>query len=434
MRASFDSFGRVDRRERPAIDAGRAEEVLRRSAVTSSMLAYGNGRSYGDSCHNDAGFLIPMRPRRQIRSFDAETGILDVDAGVTLDEITQAVATSGFFLPVTPGTCLVTVGGAIANDVHGKNHHRRGTFGCHVEALELLRSDGIVYSCRTDENANLFRATIGGMGLTGLILGAKLKLMRVTSLDIEQRIVPFSHLEEYFELAQRFDLEHEYAVAWLDQLAPAGHGLLIAGNHAQNGNFTTQELRPRLRVPFDLPFSALNRTSLKLFNKAYFQSNIRKSENQRTAYRRFFYPLDGVGNWNLLYGPRGLYQHQSVVPFETARQVIPELLAVSRKEKHASFLTVLKRFGTVQSPGLLSFPRPGYTLTMDFPNRGKETVQLLDRLDRMTIEAGGRVNPYKDQRMAASVFKAGFPEWTQLEELRDPAFSSNFWQRTGACQ
>jgi FAD/FMN-containing dehydrogenase len=433
MPASFDSFGRIDRRERQAVSADQAMRELRGNATPpSGLLAFGNGRSYGDSCHNDGGSLVPMRPRKAVRAFDPETGVIDAEAGITLEEIVAHVAPSGHFLPVTPGTRYVTLGGAIANDVHGKNHHRRGTFGCHVESFQLLRSDGALHHCSPSENAELFAATIGGLGLTGLILSARLKLMKVGSLDILEKITRFADLDNYFDLAAAADEENEYAVAWVDQLGSgrsAGRGVLIAGNHAENGNFRTKARRTPVGVPFELPFSVLNRFSLSLFNSAYFHGKSRNSAAHLSDYGTFFYPLDGVANWNRLYGPAGLYQHQCVVPFDAARSVIPAMLAASRKAGQSSFLTVLKRFGTVRSPGLMSFPRPGYTLTMDFPNRGAQTLALLDTLDAMTIEAGGRVNPYKDHRMTAEVFRAGFPEWTQLERLRDPSFCSDFWRR-----
>nr|WP_188825165.1 FAD-binding oxidoreductase [Brucella endophytica] len=393
-------------------------------------LAYGNGRSYGDSCHNDAGVLVKMRPQGRIIGFDAATGVLEAEAGVLLADIIALAAPHGFFLPVTPGTRFVTLGGAIANDVHGKNHHRRGTFGCHVDSFELLRSDGMVRNCSPGENAELFAATIGGMGLTGLIVTARIRLMRVGSLDIEEQVTPFATLDEFFALADEADTENEYAVAWIDQLAKAGRGLLLTGNHAPNGNFTASTDPARLGVPFELPFSALNRPSLKLFNAAYYHRKGSNSGPHLTDYARFFYPLDAVDNWNRLYGPAGLYQHQSVIPEAQAGETIPAMLEVTRRAGQASFLTVLKRFGGIRSPGLLSFPQAGYTLTLDFPNRGEKTLALLAELDRLTVMAGGRVNPYKDQRMPAEVFAASFPQWKMLEKLRDPAFCSNFWQRT----
>ncbi len=430
MDQSFDSFGRIDRHRRSAV---AFDDVFSKLEGPESLLAFGNGRSYGDSCHNDAGLLVSMRPHNRIVSFDVHTGILEAESGVLLSEIIEAVAKQGYFLPVTPGTRFVTLGGAIANDVHGKNHHLRGTFGSHVESLELLRSDGVHYICSSAENAELFAATIGGMGLTGLILNARIRLMPVGSLDVEERITPFQNLSEYFAIAEDCDRHNEYAVAWVDQLASgrsAGRGVLLTGNHAINGNRAGQSGEAKLGVPFDLPFSMLNGPSLTAFNNLYYHAKRRKQAPHLVSFASFFYPLDGVRNWNRLYGPAGLYQHQSVIPFDHAERVIPALLAASRAAGQASFLTVLKRFGDLRSPGLLSFPKPGYTLTMDFPNRGQKTLELLGQLDSMTIEAGGRVNPYKDQRMSSETLKAGFPEWQQLEDMRDERFCSDFWRRT----
>ncbi|MCX8279511.1 FAD-binding oxidoreductase [Phyllobacterium sp. 0TCS1.6C] len=430
----FDSFGRIRRQLRKSVSLDKAREIfLERGAGSASYLAYGNGRSYGDSCHNDAGSLVDMRDADALIHFDANTGLLTAQAGMLLSQIIAIAAPHGYFLPVTPGTRFVTLGGAIANDVHGKNHHRQGTFGRHVENLELLRSDGTVSTCSETSHAELFAATIGGLGLTGIILSATVKLMRVGSLDILERITPFNSLEDYFAMASEADLDNEYAVAWVDQLASgatSGRGVLITGNHAEKGGHRTPESPGNLGVPFETPVSVLNYPSLKLFNMAYFWMKSRKTEPHMVGYGSFFYPLDQLRNWNRLYGTAGLFQHQSVIPEQAALATIPEMLKATRDAGQSSFLTVLKRFGDVASPGLLSFPQPGYTLTVDFPNRGQRTLALLKRLDDMTIDAGGRINPYKDQRMSSHSFKRGFPMWDQLETWRDPAIMSNFWART----
>jgi FAD/FMN-containing dehydrogenase len=432
------SFGLATPPARRAIPASEAMALLKRGAPTpGSLLGYGNGRSYGDSCQNDTGMAVDMRPLNRIRSFNAETGVLEAEAGTLLCDVIAHAAPYGFFPAVVPGTQFVTLGGAIANDIHGKNHHRRGTFGCHVEALTLLRSDGRTYRCSQSDNVRLFEATIGGMGLTGLVLSASIKLMRVPSLDITERATRFRDLAEFFDLAEAADQANEYAVAWIDQLAGGhgrGRGLLFTGNHAEHGSHAAARAGSRLSVPVQPPFNVLNRPFLTVFNAAYRWKKGKSAAPRQAGYQGFFFPLDGLRDWNRLYGPRGLFQHQSVVPEANARRAVPALLEAARRAGQGSFLTVLKRFGDVRSPALLSFPRPGYTLTLDFPNRGRRTLRLLAELDRITVEAGGAVNPYKDARMGPETFAASFPHWQRLEALRDPAFISSFWARTAMRQ
>ena len=435
MAAHLHSFGLVGGPSPRAIDPAEGERLLRgREAGLNAILAYGNGRSYGDSCLNGLGTQIDMRARNRIIDFDPQSGLLKAEAGTMLSDIIDHVRPHGFFPAVVPGTRFITLGGAIANDVHGKNHHRRGTFGCHVESLTLLRSDGVYHRCSATHNTELYRATIGGLGLTGLILSAEVRMMKVASTDVDERVTRFRDLAEYFDIAGAVDEDNEYSVAWIDQLASgrsAGRGLLIAGNHAEGGDRGTARralLRPH--VPFRPPFSVIGRPFLKLFNGAYYWRKGASAAPHRTNAAGFFFPLDGVGHWNRLYGPRGLFQPQSVIPEDAARSAVAELLRIARDAGEGSFLTVLKRFGKVASPGLLSFPRPGYTLTLDFPNRGEKTLALLRELDRVTVAVGGAVNPYKDARMSAKVFAASFPHWQRLEDRRDPAFMSDFWRRT----
>ncbi|WP_031254774.1 FAD-binding oxidoreductase [Mesorhizobium sp. L48C026A00] len=430
----FQSFGLATPPALDVIPADDAVALLKSgNATRNALLAYGNGRSYGDSCQNGAGTIVDMRPLNRIRAFNAETGVIEAEAGVLLSDIIAHAAPYGFFPAVVPGTQFVTLGGAIANDVHGKNHHRRGTFGCHVESLTLLRSDAQAHYCSATENERQFAATIGGMGLTGLILSASIRLMRVPSLDIIEKVTPFRDLGEFFELAEAADQANEYVVAWIDQLAGGqsrGRGLLFTGNHAEHGSHVALRAGENLSVPFQPPFNVLNRPFLTAFNAAYRWKKGRSTAPRQVGYQGFFFPLDGVGNWNRLYGPNGLFQHQSVMPQDVARRVVPTLLAAAKRARQGSFLTVLKRFGGVRSPALLSFPRPGFTLTLDFPNRGRATLALLKELDQITVEAGGAINPYKDARMGDDVFAASFPEWQRLEAIRDPAFMSSFWART----
>lgn len=433
MGARYPSFGMATPPARRAVTAAEAVALLQGGkARLASLLAYGNGRSYGDSCQSDGGAAVDMRALNRIIAFDPRTGLLEAEAGAMLSDVIAFAGPQGFFPQVVPGTQFVTLGGAIANDIHGKNHHRRGSFGAHVAALTLLRSDGRTRRCSPSEFPQLFAATVGGMGLTGLILSASIRLMPVASLRIRETATPFGSLAEYFDLAEAADAANEYAVAWLDQLAGgarAGRGILFAGNHAESGGRAVEPAAPRLAVPFQPPVTVLNRPFLRLFNAAYRFAK-RRAGGGSSSYRSFFFPLDGVGGWNRLYGPRGLFQHQSVLPFAGACETVERMLAETRAAGQGSFLTVLKRFGAMRSPGLLSFPRPGYTLTLDFPNRGAPTLDLLSRLDAITVEAGGAVNPYKDARMSPATFAASFPGWVALEALRDPAMMSGFWRRT----
>ena len=431
--ATFDSWGRLDTRPRRAISPDAFEDGIRTAAL-EGYLPFGNGRSYGDSCHNDSGLLIDNRRRGRIHGFDPGTGLLSAEAGVSLSAVLARAVPHRFFLPVTPGTAHVTLGGAVANDVHGKNHHARGTFGSHIRRLTLLRSDGGVLTCSETENPDMFRATIGGMGLTGLILDIDLQMMKVPSAHIQQHTIRFDSLDAYFGMIDRVDAEHEYSVAWIDQLATgrkAGRGILLAGDHADAScDFPDLPGGRTLGISATPPVSLLNRFTLKAFNAAYLRKAKPGETVETVKWSGYFYPLDAIRNWNRLYGPKGLYQHQSVYPADVAPAVTAKLMETARAAGHGSFLTVLKRFGDQPSRGLLSFPRPGFTLTLDFANQGEGTRKLLDALDRIVLSAGGAVNPYKDARMSPQTFAASFPGWKKLESMRDPAMMSDFWRRT----
>lgn len=429
---SFESWGRTVHAERAAIPFSDIDaEAFSRH---ETWLAFGNGRSYGDSCHNDRGMLIDCRSANRILGFDEATGTLTCEPGLLLDDILAFAIPRGYFLPVTPGTRYVSVAGAIANDVHGKNHHRRGTFGMHIEQFKLLRSDGQSLICTPDDNGDYFAATLGGMGLTGLITEATIRLMKVGSPDIRQRSFRFDRLDDYFDHFKAFDEAHEYAVAWIDQLARGRHfgrGILMGGDHAEAAESKAKQPgAPRISVPFTPPVNLINTASLRVFNELYFRKHKAGEHTQTVSWSGYFYPLDAIGNWNRLYGPRGLYQHQSVYPEERGHDTTVRLMECAQRHGHASFLTVLKRFGPARSPGLLSFPKPGFTLTLDFSNQGPRTLKLLDALDDIVMDAGGAVNPYKDGRMGPETFAASFPNWRALETLRDPAMVSDFWRRT----
>lgn len=397
----------------------------------TSWLAWGNGRSYGDVCQNADGGLLLTQGLDRFIAFDADTGVLDCEAGVQLAQIIDLVLPRGWFVPVTPGTRFVTVGGAIANDVHGKNHHRAGSFGHHVLGFELLRSDGSARWCEpAGEHADWFAATVGGLGLTGLIRRARLQLRRVPGAWLAGQSDRFGNLDEFFALSRDADRDFEYTVSWIDCTAggpAAGRGVFMRANHAPVEGRTPRERS--LRIPFTPPVSLVNRLSLQAFNRLYYARPSARCADAVWHYRPYFYPLDGLLEWNRIYGPRGFFQYQCVVPPAPARDALGEMIAAIARSGSGSFLAVLKMFGERPSTGLLSFPRPGATLALDFPNHGHDTLALLERLDRITRAAGGAVYPAKDARMSAASFQQYFPQWRAFGAYVDPRFSSSFWRR-----
>lgn len=400
-------------------------------AFDGKALAFGNGRSYGDSCLNDGGTLLHTAGMDRYIAFDATTGILECEAGLQLADIIERVLPQGWFLPVTPGTKYVTVGGAIANDVHGKNHHHAGSFGAHVLALELLRSDGSRRLCSPGDHPAWFAATVGGLGLTGLITRARLQLRPIPGPWLETTTRRFGNLAEFFAVSDA-SASDEYTVAWVDCLAKGknlGRGVFSSGNHVAGENVDALPRRHRLSVPFTPPVPLVNTLSLKLFNALYFQRASSAPNRRRSHFERFFFPLDTIGDWNRMYGKKGFLQYQCVVPPTAAQAAVAEILTRVAADGTGSFLAVLKNFGTRPSPGMLSFPRPGTTLALDFPNRGERTLRLLSELDRVVIAAGGAVYPAKDARMSAEMFAVSFPRVQEFLPYVDPHFSSGLWRR-----
>lgn len=430
MRA-IESWGRV-RAEGEVRRLWWRDEPLPLDAP-GTALPFGLGRSYGDSCLNQGGTLLLTRGLSRFISFDPATGLLACEAGVSLGEILARFAPLGFFLPVVPGTKHVTAGGAVANDIHGKNHHRAGSFGAHVTRLELLRSDGSRRVCSPTQEAELFAATVGGLGLTGLVTWVELRLKRVPGAFIRWETLPVPDLDAFFELSARSDATHEYTVAWLDCLARGaalGRGLFYRGNHAEAPGRPAPAGRP-WKVPVDLPDAALNHLTVKAFNALYRWKNGRAGE-KLVHYDPFFFPLDGVERWNRIYGRGGLVQFQAVLPFDRGLAGVRAVLDAIARSGQGSFLAVLKTFGAARSPALLSFPRPGVTVALDFPRRGARTLALFRELERLTLEQGGALYPAKDLVMSPAAFRASYPRWRELERLRDPRFESTFWRRVTA--
>ena len=430
--STYQGWGKYPRAKHKAVlrPAWMDEVTPAALAQNAPLLAFGLGRSYGDSCLNDGGALMDMRQLDRVLSFDTEHGLITCEAGVTLSEILLLAVPNGWFLPVTPGTKLVTLGGAIANDVHGKNHHQEGTVGCHIGQLELVRSTGDAVLCSRDDNPDLFAATIGGLGLTGIIRRASLKLKKISSAQITMETVPFSTFEDFVRLSSDEEGSRwEYTVGWIDCLSGRRtRGLFMRGNHAKEGQLNTHPEEISLNVPFSLPSFALNPPTIRMFNTLYYTAGRLKGGPAVCHYDPFFYPLDKVNNWNRIYGRGGLTQYQCVVP-ESEAAAFQEILERIAKAGQGSFLGVIKKFGHAKSPGMMSFPRPGLTLALDFPFRGEVTLRLFEDLDSVVSAARGALYPAKDPRMSPAVFRASYPRIEEFRRWVDPALSSSFWRR-----
>ena len=397
------------------------------------IIARGQGRSYGDAAMLKDGLVMLTERLDRALAFDEATGLLTAEAGLTLDRILRDFVPKGWFLPVTPGTAYVSLGGCVAADVHGKNHHRDGAFGQFVVEFDLALPDGSVRHCSRDENAELFWATIGGMGLTGIITTITLRLIPIESAFITVQHLQAIDLDASLELMESKQWDDVYTVAWIDCLSRGkalGRSVFMRGHHA-----TLSELPPRAKsnplqiklrgqrnVPFDLPTWALNSIAMTAFNKVYYHVQRARRAPFLADYESFFHPLDSVGNWNRIYGRDGFVQYQLVLPPLRAREGLIQVIEELRRSRRPSFLSVLKRFGP-EGEGLLSFPMEGYTLTLDIPVRDKGLFPFLDRLDEIVLKFGGRVYLAKDARLSAANFRAmypRFPEWQRIKAQVDP--------------
>lgn len=427
--SSYVSWGRFPLKSQQGVDLRWADDPLPQA---SSYLPQGLARSYGDSCMNADGVVVSTRTLNRFISFDPATGLICCEAGVTLKDILAVAEPQGWFLAATPGTQYVTVGGAIANDVHGKNHHVTGSFGCHVRRLVLRRSDGGLICCSAEENADWFAATIGGLGMTGLIVEAELQLMRVPQSAVDVETIKYANLREFYQLSQASLADFDYTVAWLDCLATGhqlGRGHFMRANHAVATQPRPAAPNRTLSMPVQSPVSLVNQLSLRTFNTLYYHRIRRRRSIATVHYEPFFYPLDRIQHWNRMYGPRGFLQYQCVIPPASAEAAIADLLTCIARSGAGSFLVVLKEFGSIRSPGLMSFPRQGTTLALDFPWRGDATLKLFEAMDAIVRAADGALYPAKDARMRADDFQKWYPAWETVEQMRDPAISSSFWRR-----
>lgn len=421
-----DSWGNLYRssQSRVALD-WRTDSI----PTQEKLLAVGNRRSYGDVCINDGGTVVDISGLNKFISLDAESGVVRCEAGVTLWQIAKLVVPEGWFLPVTPGTGFATVGGSVANDVHGKNHHVAGSFGCFVRSFGLRRSQDGDITCSLFENSELFSATIGGLGLTGTIIWVEFSLKKITHSLMSVESIAYESYEEFTALSEESEKTYEYCVSWIDCLNISGRGVFFRGRHADRGSLTDTLDGSARCVPaiVGAGFPLVNQLSLRLFNYFYMRSHQGIREYDETI-TKFFYPLDSLLHWNRIYGRRGFYQFQCVVPFESA-SVLTKVLEKISADKQGSFLSVLKTMGHLTSPAMLSFCRPGVTLALDFPNRGNATTRLLSVLEQIVVEAGGAIYPAKDATMTADTFAKSFPRLSEFTPHIDPAYTSTFWQR-----
>lgn len=407
-------------------------DALKNARPDSSILAHGMGRSYGDSNLNSGRGLVKTTGLDNFIEADWKTGVIKAQAGVTLDEILQVCVPKGWFLPVTPGSKFVTLGGAVANNVHGKNHHKTGSFGNFLLSFALHRSDRKTNPiiCSPKKNIKLFNATIGGLGLTGIIEWVEISLKPIASAFLNVENIPYESLAEFFKLSEE-SRDWDYTVAWVDCFAKndsLGRGIFTRGRFSDAGALKPHRSSPRLRWRVVTPSVFLNKASIRIFNRLYRWRPGGKYKGY-THYDPFFYPLDSISEWNRLYGRKGFYQYQCLIGLETAEKAVTEMLKTIEMSGQGSFLAVLKVHGKETSPGKLSFCREGVSLALDFPNRGERTKALFAKLDKILAEHNGRLYPAKDGHMSAKNFKKSYPNWSEVEQLRDPNISSSFWRR-----
>lgn len=405
-------------------EAWRSLAAALESGDQPHYIARGMGRSYGDTALNSGGGVITCTRLNRLIDFDEDTGVLTCEPGVTFAEIIDVFLPRGYFIPVTPGTKLLSVGGAIANDVHGKNHHRDGSFASAVLDFDLLTPVGDILKCSREDNADVFWATLGGVGLTGFLLTARFRLQKVESAYVKVDYLKTKDLDGVLAAITEGDDDYHYSMAWVDVLAKGkslGRSVLMRGNHAAPGDLPSSHIDPydprlkkRPAVPFDFPQIALNSLSMKAFNRLYYLL-ASGAEGKIVDYNSYFFPLDAIGHWNRLYGKRGFVQYQVTVPL-TERDGLVKILEASAKAGRSSFLAVLKKFGP-GNEGLLSHPFEGFTLTLDIPVR-KGLDEFLESLDKITLDHGGRLYLAKDAAMKPETFKAMYPKLEDFLEIR----------------
>jgi decaprenylphospho-beta-D-ribofuranose 2-oxidase len=428
-RATLTGWGRIAPTVAEVASPTAPEQLagLVRAPGVRSMIARGLGRSYNNAAQNEGGLVIVTARMNKIIDLDSVTGLAICEAGVSLEQLMTAGLRAGWFVPVSPGTRQVTVGGAIAADVHGKNHHVAGSFAGHVSWFDLLLPSGAEQRVTPESDPQLFWATAGGMGLTGIILRAAVQLAKVETSRLVVDTVRVSDIDQAMAHLSATDDRYRYTVAWTDCLATGGalgRSVITSGDFAKVADLSPADRRDplafhpgaRIGAPAGFPSGLLNKYTVGLANAAWFRKAPRRREGEIQTIGTFFHPLDGIRNWNRVYGPAGFRQYQYVVPFGQDQVVRKSLERISA-HRAPSFVTVLKRFGPADD-GYMSFPIAGWTLALDFPASTPGLADLLDWLDEQVAEAGGRVYLAKDSRVSSRMLERMYPRLEEFRKIR----------------
>jgi decaprenylphospho-beta-D-ribofuranose 2-oxidase len=416
--ANWGNYPVVEGNEESFVFTDQLNELIKKD---ESFIPRGNGRCYGDA--SLAERTISTLKYDKILSFDTDRGIFECQSGITLDQILPVIVQKGWFLPVTPGTKFITIGGALGSDVHGKNHHIDGSISNHIIEMDVVLASGEVVTCSPNDNSDLFEATCGGMGLTGIISRVKFRLKKIETSYIRQKQIKATNLQELIGLFDQYN-KYTYSVAWIDCLKKGAHfgrSILMLGEHATINEINEEQKKEPLKLPqnkqinfpINMPSWVLNKFTVKAFNFLFYTKNFKKEINNIVSYEPFFYPLDAVLHWNRLYGKAGFVQYQFVLPLN-AKEGLIEILHRISDEGLGSFLAVLKVFG--QQESIISFPKEGYTLALDFPVR-KGLLGFLDELDELVLKYNGRLYMSKDARMKPGMLTAGYPELQKFKNI-----------------
>jgi decaprenylphospho-beta-D-ribofuranose 2-oxidase len=401
----------------PSVNANFFEDsnfdnIINFLSENNFIIARGNGKCYGDSSLQNS--IVSTLKMNKILLFDKEEGIIECESGVLLSDILNLIVPAGFFLPVTPGTKFITVGGAVASNIHGKNHHKEGAFSKYIISFELMIENGIVIKCSKSENYDLFVNSIGGMGLTGIITTVKIQLKSIETAFIKQKTIKAKNLDQILDYFEKYN-HYIYSVAWIDCIEKGksmGRSVLMLGEHAKTHDLNKNEINKlkthsenQINIPFFFPNFTLNKYTIGLFNSLFYNKQLVKEKNNIVHYDSFFYPLDKLNNWNRIYGKNGFTQYQFVIPFKNGREGLKKIMNEITNSGCGSFLAVLKTFGKQDAhSSSLSFPTEGYTLALDFKITPK-VFSLLNRLDEIVLDYKGKLYLTKDSRMSKEMFQ-----------------------------